>query len=134
MNLIGNKELIPMRPILIRQFSLLALNGFVSCTTICVVVLAKNLQKLTLDSFITNKLCTENQRENVKSLKSLFLIGECWPEALFIVFKVNGSKLPEIIILVGDSSTQEAVQDFQKLNEQMHYSTNHEWCEISLGL
>ena len=67
-----------MRPIVIRQFSLLALNGFVSCTTICVVVLAKNLQKLTLDSFTnTNKLCTENQRENVKSLKSLFLIGEC---------------------------------------------------------
>ena len=66
-----------MRPIVIRQFSLLALNGFVSCTTICVVVLAKNPQKLTLDSLITNQLCTENQRENVKSLKSLFLIGEC---------------------------------------------------------
>ena len=41
--------------------------------------------------------------------------------ALFIVFKVNGSKLDEIMVLVGDSSRQEAVHEFQKLYEQMHY-------------
>ena len=107
--IIDNRELIPMRPSLIRQFSLLALNSFVSCTTICVVVLDKTPKKLTLDSLITNLVCTKNQEKCKKFEKFLF---DWWVLTQGIIYFVQikwhfstsrSSKLHEIIIFVADS-------------------------------